>query len=374
MSSGIHSRRLYLHVGCPKTGTTYLQDTFWESRDALARAGLHLPLRDVKDHFYLSLAVREAVEPELDPPEAHHALGRLAEDLAHVDAPRVLISHELFAPATAVQAARFQSMLNGYEVHVVLTVRDLLRQIPAAWQQQVQQRGLASYETFLDAVVADDAETAYFWDRQDAPAIAERWRGDLPPERVHIVTVPPSGADQGLLLERFCRVVETDPGVLDRDVARRNESLGEVQAELLRRVNLALGDRLPHPRAGHGRTAKSYFARQVLVPQGGARPELPAGMYEWCRETSERMIERLAGAEYDIVGDLDELRPALPPSESSPEPEGVVVTDSALLDSAIAALADVLEQRHQDVRRISRQRERIARLERPRRRRKGGRS
>lgn len=370
VASGTHSRRLYLHVGCPKTGTTYLQDTLWESREALAAAGLHLPLRDVKDHFYVSLAVREAVDPELDPPDAHHALQRLTDDLAQAETPRVLISHELFAPATAVQADRFRSLLSGYEVHVVLTVRDLLRQIPAAWQQQVQQRGLVSYEAFLDAVVADDAETAYFWDRQDAPAIAERWRGDLPPDRVHIVTVPPSGADQELLLERFCRVVETSPAVLARDVARRNESLGMVQAELLRRVNIALGDRLPHPRAGHGRTAKSYFARQVLVPQGGTRPELPVGLHEWCRETSERMIERLAGAGYDIAGDLDELRPTLPPTE----PEGTVVTDAELVDSAVAALADVLEQRHQDVRRIGRQRERISRLEQPRRRRRRGRS
>jgi hypothetical protein len=364
------ARRLYLHVGCPKTGTTFLQDTFWESRQALAAYGLYLPLRNLQDHFYLSLAVREQVVPELDPPEAHRVLDRLTDDMAHVKTPRVLISHELFAPATAEQAARFRSLLSGFEVHVVLTVRDLLRQIPAAWQQQIQQRGLVSYETFLDAVVADDAETAYFWDRQDAPAIAERWRGNLPPKRVHIVTVPPSGADQGLLLERFCRVVETDPAALDRDLARRNESLGVVQAELLRRVNIALGDRLPHPRAGHGRIAKGYFARQVLVPQGGVRPELPVRLFEWCCETSERMIERLAAGGYDIAGSLDELRPTTP----STEPTGAVVTDAALIDSAVAALADLLDQRQQDVRRIGRQRERIASLERSRRIRRGSRS
>ena len=93
MAAATHSRRLYLHVGCPKTGTTYLQDTFWESRKALATAGLHLPLRSVKDHFYVSLAVREAVDPELDPPDSHRALDRLTVDLAQAETPRVLISH-----------------------------------------------------------------------------------------------------------------------------------------------------------------------------------------------------------------------------------------------------------------------------------------
>jgi len=363
------TRRLFLHVGCPKTGTTFLQDTFWASRHALEADGLHLPLRDVKDHFFVSLAVREQADPEMDPPEAHHAVSRLADDLSQVETPRVLVSHELFAPATAEQADRLRARLSDFEIHVVLTVRDLLRQIPAAWQQQIQQRGLVSYETFLDAVVNDDASTAYFWDRQDAPAIAERWRGDLPPDRVHIVTVPPSGSDQELLLKRFCQVVEADPAVLDRDVARRNESLGLVQAELMRRVNVALGDRLPHPRAGHGRTAKGYFARQVLVPQAGRRPELPPRLHEWCHETSVRMVERLDAAGYDVVGDLRDLLPATPPAELA-EP---TVADAELVDSAVAAMADLLDQRHRDARRISRQQERITRLE-GRRGRRGGRS
>ena len=75
------SRRVFLHVGCPKTGTTYLQSTFWRSRDALSAQGLHLPLRGQPDHFFLSLAVRESLDPASEGPEAFDVLDRLAAEL-----------------------------------------------------------------------------------------------------------------------------------------------------------------------------------------------------------------------------------------------------------------------------------------------------
>src|SRR3954451_9558246 len=38
------SRVVYLHVGAPKTGTTYLQDRLALHRNELARHGIHYPL------------------------------------------------------------------------------------------------------------------------------------------------------------------------------------------------------------------------------------------------------------------------------------------------------------------------------------------
>lgn len=347
-------RRLFLHVGCPKTGTTFLQDTLWASRDRVADTGLLLPLRHFQDHFFVTLAVREQLDPELDSPKALDVLDRLSWELDQSTVPRVLVSHELLAPATVEQATRLRDRLSDFELHVIVTVRDLQRQIPAAWQQQIQQRGVVSYDGFCAAVVDDDRETAYFWDRQDPLAVAERWRGDLPPDRVHVVTVPPPGADPALLLQRFCRVLDLEPADLNRDVSRPNESLGLAQAELLRRVNVALGDRLPHPRAGHSRIAKAYFARQVLAPQGGRRPVLPPDLTDWCHDASKRIVDDLAGAGYDIVGELTDLLPS-----GATDPVDLTMTDPELVEAAVDALAAVLDQRYHDVQRIASLRARL---------------
>ena len=55
---------------------------------------------------------------------------------------------------------------------------------------------------------------------------------------------------------------------------RPNPSLNTPQAERLRRVNDALGDRLPDRVAGYHRLVNGYFAMTVLAAQSGS----PAGV------------------------------------------------------------------------------------------------
>ena len=43
--------RVYLHVGLPKTGTTYLQDVLFRQKQALADAGLLVPGASSFTHF-----------------------------------------------------------------------------------------------------------------------------------------------------------------------------------------------------------------------------------------------------------------------------------------------------------------------------------
>jgi len=346
--------RCYLHVGAPKTGTSYLQSAMWASRDAIAAQGLELPLRRANEHFWLTLALRGQLDDDMDSPRAHTVLDRLDKDLRTRTASRLLISHELLAPVEAEQAARLHAMLTDHEVHVVITARDLARQIPAEWQQSVKHRSQVTYERFLNAVVK--RRRTYFWSMQDVADIAQRWQGPLPPERVHVVTVPPPGSPPDLLLHRFCSVLGLDPGSLATDATRANPSMGMAQTELLRRVNGALGDRLPHPRAGYAQVVKDYLGNQVLAPQGGARPVLPARLEGWCRETAAEMVARLDSAGYDVVGDLADLIPVAVRDGAVVEPhvEEPTAGEAQVAEAAVGALASMLDQRHRDLEELRR--------------------
>lgn len=340
------TRRVFVHVGCPKTGTTFLQSTLWRSRDALRSQGVGLPV-DRLSHFHLALAVREQLDPRLDAPRALRVLDRFAEELAASTDPTIVLSNEMLAGATATQAVGLHRLIEtavpDAETHVVITARDLARQVPAEWQQQIQHRRTIAWDDFLRSLRDGSEPAAYFLPAQDAADVARRWASDLPARRVHIVTVPPPSGPRGLLLERFCEVLGVDPSVVSAADAVPNESLGRVQAELLRRVNVALGDRLPHPRAGYGRVGKRYFAQQVLAPMGGERPTLPPRMLPWCRERTEELIAAIAAAGFDVVGDLDELRP-----DAAAAVEPVAVTDAEVAAAAVAALADLLDRRHRN--------------------------
>ncbi|MGH3476075.1 MAG: hypothetical protein ACRDQD_04470 [Nocardioidaceae bacterium] len=355
------TRQVFVHVGCPKTGTTFLQSTLWRSRDALQAEGVELPL-DRVSHFHLALAVREQLDPQFDPKRAFRVMDRLAAALDETTAPTVLLSHEVLAGATAEQAERLWSLLRrslpDAEPQLVVTARDLARQVPAEWQQQIQHRRTITWPEFLQSLRDGTEPAAYFLPAQDAASVARRWAADLPADRVHVVTVPRPGAPRDLLLERFCAVLGVDMTTVAQSVSVANESLGRVPLELLRRVNTALGERLPHPRAGFGRVGKRYLAQQVLAPMGGDRPALPADMASWCGEHSDRLIGELRTAGYEVLGDLEELRPDLGRLEAAPRD----VTEAEIASLAVDALADLLDQRSRDLDQIENLRERVREL------------
>ena len=71
-------RDLFVHVGLPKTGTTYLQETLFGSTEALARHGVDMVPRSRRDNYWLMLALRDHVDPTADPP----AIVRAVDDFA----------------------------------------------------------------------------------------------------------------------------------------------------------------------------------------------------------------------------------------------------------------------------------------------------
>ena len=55
--SGPHPR-VFLHIGEPKTGTTFLQQVMWRNRSELAAQGVVLPGHHPQDHFRASQDLR----------------------------------------------------------------------------------------------------------------------------------------------------------------------------------------------------------------------------------------------------------------------------------------------------------------------------
>lgn len=336
------TRRCVLHVGAPKTGTTYLQDILWGSADPLREQGFRLPLRSIDDHFFLTLALRDRLDPAMDPPRALDILERLRRDLGKPGAENLLISHELLAPVEPRRIDELMDMLSDFEVHVVVTARDLARQLPAEWQQHIKTRAAFTYERFLRQVVERDEESRHFWSVQDAADVAARWGRGLPPERVHIVTVPPAGSSPEVLLARFCAAAGLSPVGLRRDRARQNKSIGYEQTELLRRINVALGDRLPHPRKGYNGTVKFWFAESVLAEQQPRqRLVLPEARWNWCVGVSKEIVTRIHEAGFEVSGDLADLMPAPTATAGLHRP-----TQADVAAAGVEAIASMLDDRH----------------------------
>jgi hypothetical protein len=339
------AERVFLHVGTTKTGTTFLQRVLWSHKARLRRQGMLLPGRGIVDHFRACLDVRESPELVRDPGLVPGTWKRLVETMQGWSGDAV-VSHELFAPASAEQAQRAIADLGGAEVHVVVTVRDLVRQVPAEWQEHLKHRSVLTFPEFVKQV-RDDPEHGpfspngyYFWQEQDVVSLLERWGGSLPPERVHVVTVPPAGAGPSQLWDRFAGLLDIDATGFDLERGRSNSSVGAEQAELLRRLNLQLGDRLPLP-GPYPPTVKGQLAHQHLAGRKGTAFGLVGEDREYAVRRAHDLVADLGRMGVAVVGDLEELLPA---PEQAAVSGDAAVTPEAVLDEATEALAEMLSR------------------------------
>jgi hypothetical protein len=290
---------------------------------------------------FLTVALRGRLDPATDPPRAFRVLERLANEARDATGDRALISQEILGALVPDQISTLLDALPGYEVHVIVTVRDLARTLPSGWQQETQARSTTGLEAFVGEFMHHEDRAYRHQRRRVLESVLDRWECHVPAERIHVVTVPPPSAGPDALLERYCQVLGVDPAPLDRSAARPNTSLGVVQAELMRRVNDSLGDRLTHPRGQYDDHAKRFLAKQVLLSQAGRPPRMPDSVRDWCLQASDAVIERLSTGGYQVVGDLAELRPD-PASFASAEQ---AVTDAELVQAAVDAIAAMLVDR-----------------------------
>ncbi len=349
---------VYFHIGAPKTGTTYLQDRLYLNRATLEDHGVTYPVGLQRDHFGAALdltekqwsPVGENMEGRWD-----SLVGRVRRAEGHV-----VISHELFAAATLEQVRRAMRDLGDAEVHVVYSQRDIARQISAQFQESAKHRAVQSFARYLERCMQSERRnpSMWFWRSHSLPDVLNRWTQNLPPERVHLVTVPPGSAPAkgqndspakgqgGSLWERYCRALAIDPAWCPEDSPQRNPSLGIDETILLRRLNRRLR------KAELGKDQYDMIVRGLLMQQNLAkkgdsrRITLPPEAFDWVDEVTDEWRDWVDAAGIDVIGDLADLRAARPREgkrwADPDKPKPKLVTKAALqaLEILVLELAE----------------------------------
>src|SRR5205085_1404407 len=199
------TERVFLHIGLPKTGTTYLQRTLWENKEALTEAGLLLPGRHRRRHLLASLDVREDSKLESRAGDVRAPWADLVAEVLewHGDA---LISHEFFGPASPDQIRRAVSSFSGAETHVIITAREMVGLAISRWQEYVRNGGRRSIDTYPPDRPYDPAH-AWGWASFDLADVLDRWGSVIAHDRIHVLPMVPGGADPSELLTRFLGVM-----------------------------------------------------------------------------------------------------------------------------------------------------------------------
>lgn len=335
-------QRLYLHVGLPKSGSTYLQAVLGNNRQALREHGHVYPYVRQEGMFFAAVEmIGSADRWGLDPDEIGGTFAHLLRRGRRLGGS-VVISHEIFGSASRDQAEVMGAMLTDFEVHLVVTVRDLGRTATAEWQEQVKNGNPRSFARYAEALVehvpTDPVGDHSFWRSQNLMRVLDSWHPVVEPGRIHVVTCPRSGAPPDLLWRRFAEAIELSPEVVDLSrVPVRNESLGTAQIAFLRQVEIALDHRLEQP--WHSRLAKRWFAQTLLSQGRSPKPVTPATVTERLTPVSQHWVDQLVRGGYRIHGDPAELLPEVADPDA-PHPDDV--QDAEMLDALPQAAAAML--------------------------------
>lgn len=334
------AQRVHVHVGLPKTGTSYLQTVLYTAREQLRSAGVLYAARYYDEHFYAALDLQHLAFNAVVRPEAVGRWDALASEIRAWPGDSV-ISAEVLAAASVEQARRAIESLAPAEVHVVLTVRDPGTHLVSTWQEDVKHGETASFADWCHAIASrDDSRWNlwWYWRSGDLPSVLARWAAVLPPERVHIVTLPPVGAPAGALWERFAATVGIGPDTVDlTHTPWSNHGLGTESTAFLRRVNR---ERQRVDQVSYEHLVKGVLAHETLsrYPRP-IRPELPEQARDFVEQRAKEWIAAVQASGVDVVGDLADLRPAL---RSTRSPDDVSHHD--VLDAAVFATWELLLQ------------------------------
>lgn len=335
-----------------KTGTTYLQQVMGLNKDSLAAAGYYFPGDRWAEQ---SRAARDVLSASSKGPSATGSWHRMVGQMLAHQGQASIFSMEFLSFANADKAKRVMESLAGADVHVILTVRDAARVIPAQWQTSCRNGGTLPWPRFvggvrqtLSAEKAKKSRAARIFQRtQGIVRMLEVWEPLVERGHLHVVTVPPRGSDPRLLWERFAKVVGVDPAICPIDPVSSNVSLGHASTELLRRVNVELGD-IPHPEyevivRGPLRSilaTRSHLETPVRLNRRGM-----ALAARW----NGRVRTAIEQSRAHVVGDLEDLPvrrpdPSTPKALNRPSPEEIMVAAATAKEGLLKLESELRSQ------------------------------
>ena len=336
---GMTPRPLYLHVGASKTGTSALQHGLFDSVGELADRGVGVPLASRNAHIRQVLRPLGWVTASGFTREIRsERVADLGSVLKAAAGERLLLTCEDLCEADTERIEALVEVADraGQEVRVVLTVRGLASVIPSEWQQFLKHRMTLDYPTFLTRIQNRQGRWAgHFWRRQDLVAMCDRWTEVVGRDRIDVVITPDRAADPEGLYRMFGQVVGFDPHQLSWPERNVNASWGYVEAEVYRRANEALGDRLPRYERDYQPGLRWPLVQGVLPRSASARIPLPPSELEWVTHVAREHVAWLQDANIRVHGDPASLIPSAADTAELPR-----LDEEAVARASIETLAN----------------------------------
>lgn len=306
-------RRLIIHAGFHKSGTTALQEAFDAQSEELKRAGITYPNKNRRAHHRIAWALSEKTwgwgkrgGEKVSPREWQ----QLVKSINRSDENTIVISSEFFSELDGNAIRKFINAIKNRKVQVVFTLRPLVKLLGSSYQQYLKYGIRADYEEWLHSVLDKPGESKInptFWLRHFHGRVVGKWVDALGFQAVTVLIVDESRPQ--FLFDAMNQYLGLPQGFLKAQETGSNRSLTMEEIALLLEINR----RFPRERnweeyeifirGGYIRTitdliAPSTFSGKLLTP----RWAIDKG-----NEIGAINKRELLATNAQIVGDIDSL-------------------------------------------------------------------
>ncbi|MFF7328784.1 hypothetical protein [Streptomyces sp. NPDC008150] len=339
-----------LHIGPHKTGTTSIQGALFAAKDAMAAHGVAFPAATRHPmEAVLAVCARPGMMGNTRPTDKHW--DRLVAQVDATGDRTSVISSEFFADAADDEiVARVVRELGGERVHVLVTLRPLVKIMPSQWQQYVQNGLRMGYEDWLDHMLRKapyEKPNPSFWRRHRHDRLVERWARVVGRDNLMVVVV--DDRDRGGLMRTFETLLGLPADLLREVPDTANRSLTLAETEMLRKLNVEFrGHELPEELYSRLiRYGAIMHMKNTCAPsKDEARIVTPPWAVEAAAAVGAEITERIGAMGVRVIGDPALLsavaRPAAAPTLPAPAGPPRVSAEAAAqaLYGALAAAAD----------------------------------
>ena len=309
------ARRIFVHIGRNKTGTTAVQNAFRAGREPLKRNGFHYPMGRPGHHY---LALHLLGTDRSGPPRGRapaELAGLLAERIAASERDVVLSSEVLQRVEPAALAAWL-----GKEATVVVYIREQVDYLASCYQQGIKMgipRGdFASYLA-IPSTVADGYYLPFL----------RAWEDVFGRDNLVVRVYDRERLVEGDIVADFLSVLGVDGAADLGDRDDRNPSAGGPLLEALRRINTLDFEELRRRKAIYDTLAELALGNPDYRAKLPIAPDVVAALRDRFAEDNAAVSAR-----YFDGGPLFSLRPI--PSAATHGEADVRVALERLADGA----------------------------------------
>lgn len=316
----MRERRLIIHAGFHKSGTTALQEAFDAQSNELKSAGILYPNIGRKAHHRIAWALTGRAwgwSNRGGEKTSRKHWEQLAKSINGSKAETIVISSEFFSELNGDSIRTIFSEIKGRKIEAVFTVRPLVKLLSSSYQQYLKYGIKADYTTWLHSVLDKPGESKInptFWMRHFHGRVVARWVDVLGAANVTVIVVDESKPE--FLFDSINSYLGLPQGFLKAQKTGSNRSLSTEEVALL----IELNNRFPESRdwSEYEIFIRDGYIRRltdhVAPPKDGEKLPTPQWAIDKGNEIGAQNKKELLATGATIIGDIESLDSATVPA------------------------------------------------------------